>query len=164
MIDIPPGTRTILIDGRSGSGKTTLANNLGAELGWHVVHLDDLYPGWSGLVAGARMVATDVLHPTSPGFWRWDWRADRPGEWVPLDPAAPLIVEGVGAYTLDSWNAASRRGGVFTIRLECPLNVRKERALSRDPEFAEWWDVWAQQELTLLDKELPADLTLHCDC
>ena len=42
------GVRVIAIDGPAGSGKTTLGDAL-AERGAAVLHLDDLYDGWSGL-------------------------------------------------------------------------------------------------------------------
>ena len=43
--------RTILIDGRSGAGKTTFAGLVGEATGFHVIHLDEFYPGWGGLIA-----------------------------------------------------------------------------------------------------------------
>ena len=63
----------VLIDGRSGSGKTTLAMKLANEifartqLKPQLVHMDDLYPGWEGLSAGARMLVADVFEPLSRG-------------------------------------------------------------------------------------------------
>ncbi|WP_288832234.1 (d)CMP kinase [uncultured Corynebacterium sp.] len=140
---------TVLIDGPSGAGKTTLANLMGRALGMEVVHLDDFYPGWGGLAEGARMVAEDVLRPRDPGYWRWDWKHDRRGEWVALDPAADLIVEGVGALTGASLSAARARGSVVAIRVIAPAEVRKRRALARDPGFAPYWDMWAAQEARL---------------
>src|SRR6202042_2836673 len=43
-------TRLIAVDGRSGSGKTWFAGRLARPLDAPVIHLDDLYPGWDGLV------------------------------------------------------------------------------------------------------------------
>ncbi len=136
----------VLVDGPSGSGKTTYARRLAQKTGMTLVHLDDFYPGWGGLAEGSRMVAEDVLHPRRPGFWRWDWVHDRRAEWVPLDPADSLIVEGAGAVTEDSIAAASRSGRVRTVRITAPEQVRKERALRRDPGYAPWWEMWAAQE------------------
>ncbi|WP_342319484.1 hypothetical protein [Corynebacterium mayonis] len=150
---------TVLIDGPSGAGKTTLAVVMGQALGMEVVHLDDFYPGWAGLAEGARMVAEDVLHPTRPGFWRWDWRCDRRGAWVALDPAADLIVEGVGAVTGASLSAAQARGHVVAIRVTAPPATRKQRALKRDPGYAEYWDMWAAQEAKL--QPAPVDVTVR---
>lgn len=133
----------ILLDGPSGSGKTTLAAELatvwGEEL--QVVHLDDIYPGWQGLAEASTAVWRDVLNP-EPGFRRWDWVADRPAEWVPLDPTLPILVEGCGALT-----AAAARLATGTVWCELDDETRKRRALARDgAEFARHWDEWAAQE------------------
>ncbi|WP_257158751.1 hypothetical protein [Corynebacterium cystitidis] len=155
--------KIILVDGPSGSGKTTFANQLGRDTSITVVHLDDFYPGWSGLAEGVRMVVDDVLHPTQPGFTRWDWEKNQPGQWVQLDPEADVIIEGVGALTQASYQAASQLGDVFTVRITAPYDARKRRALERDPDYAEYWDMWAEQERELRLKELPvtADLVLQ---
>lgn len=152
-------TYTLLIDGPSGAGKTSLAAQIGEALGIQVVHLDDFYPGWGGLAEGARMVAEDVLHPECPGFWRWDWERDRPSEWVPLDPAADLVVEGVGAVTEASIRAARRRGEVDTVRVTANAGTRKARALNRDPGYAPRWEMWAAQEALL--PALPVDVEVR---
>ena len=140
------GTRTILIGGRSGSGKTTLARAVAERTGHRVVHLDDFYPGWGGLAEGSRMVARDVLAPVDPGFTRWDWENNRPGQWVPLDPAEVLIVEGVGTLTPENLRSARTRGRSVTVLVELGPAERRKRALARDPGFADWWDYWAEQE------------------
>lgn len=140
----------ILLDGRSGSGKTTYAAQLSTELGLPVIHLDDFYPGWGGLLAGSEMVARDVLDPVRPGFRRWDWEHDRPGEWVDLDPHHSSIIEGVGALSTATVAAARRLGRVRTIRIIGDPIERRRRALRRDPEFVEWWDMWAAQECEFL--------------
>lgn len=150
---------TLLIDGPSGAGKTTLANQIGAALGIRVVHLDDFYPGWSGLAEGAAMVARDVLDPHAPGYWRWDWEQDRRGEWVELDPGADVIVEGVGAVTRASIGKARKRGAVDALWVYADAEVRKRRALKRDPYYAEFWDMWAAQEAAL--ERVPADVTVR---
>lgn len=139
-------TYTLLIDGYSGAGKTTLAQQIGEALGIRVVHLDDFYPGWGGLAEGARMVADNVLDVDDPGFWRWDWEENRRGEWVPLDPGEDLVVEGVGAITEASISKARARGSVDTLRVTADAATRRARALRRDPGYAEFWDMWAEQE------------------
>ncbi|WP_080795657.1 hypothetical protein [Corynebacterium pacaense] len=137
---------TILIDGASGSGKTTLGRELAELTGFQLVHLDDFYPGWAGLAAASTMVATDVLDPVRPGFTRYDWVGQKPADRVELHPRRSLIVEGAGAVTRASKAAALRLGSVITVRLNAPEPMRRERALARDPAYAPWWDMWAEQE------------------
>ena len=136
----------ILIDGPSGAGKTTYANQLAERNGYEVVHLDFFYPGWFGLEEGARMVVDTVLDPVAPGYRRWDWEFDRPGEWMGLNPQASYIIEGVGAITPESVAAARKLGKVTTILIDAPADVRRDRALERDPLYEPGWDLWAAQE------------------
>lgn len=137
---------TILIDGPSGAGKTTFAGELAQVLGLSVVHVEDFYPGWGGLAQASRMVAEDVLDPIAPGYRRWDWQHSRPAEWVGLDPMASIIVEGVGAITPESVEAAGRVGQVFTLVVTAEHDARKQRALHREPYYAQYWEMWAKQE------------------
>lgn len=152
--------RTILIDGRSGAGKTTFAQLVGEETGFHVIHLDEFYPGWGGLVEGSEMVKDSVLRMDNPGYFRWDWVKNEPGQWVDVDPESNLVIEGVGALTesnveasRDRYRAAkcsgepvNRENGCLTVWTEVPGAIRKERALARDPGFVDFWDMWARQE------------------
>lgn len=153
---------TILVDGPSGAGKTTFAEAISRRTGIRVVHLDDFYPGWSGLAGASRMVTEDVLHPTRPGYRRWDWEASAPDDWVALDPAESVLVEGVGAITADSVAAARFLGDVLTVRLCAPVTVRRTRALARDAGYEPWWDMWARQEAVHFAEhgDLPVDLEL----
>ncbi len=155
----------LLIDGRSGSGKTVLAERIvaGAEdpvfAGAQILHLDDLYPGWDGLAAGSRAVATAL---SEGGYRRYIWEMVRFAEWVPLDPSLPLVVEGCGSVTRENLAAAkhwAERGTVRSVWLECAEEVRRRRALDRDGEmFAPHWDRWAEQELAHYAVEHPLEL------
>ncbi|WP_047241351.1 nucleoside/nucleotide kinase family protein [Corynebacterium epidermidicanis] len=151
---------TVLIDGPSGSGKTTLAKQLADITGFQLVHLDDFYPGWAGLARGRDMVAHDVLHPTRPGFRQWNWQEDRPGDWVSLDPRRPMIVEGVGAISVPSVQAAAHRGTFLTVLVKAQSATRRERALNRDSGFAPWWEMWASQEVEHFEQLPAVDLEL----
>lgn len=152
--------RTILIDGRSGAGKTTFAGLVGEATGFHVIHLDEFYPGWGGLIEGARMVENCILQTDDPGYFRWDWGKGRPGEWVSVDPKADLVIEGVGSITTGNVRAAreryaeskegklsqAERLGCLTVWVEVPDGLRHQRALARDPGFVDFWEMWARQE------------------
>ena len=149
------------IDGRSGSGKTTLAGVLADSTGARVVHLDDLYAGWSGL-AGVETSLEALLTPLRAGhagtYRRWDWHASSFAETVRVEPAPMLVVEGVGA--------ASWRDYDVLVWCDAPVGVRRERALARDGEtFAPHWDQWARDEDALFDRIRPwerADVTISC--
>ncbi|BAU95462.1 cobalt ABC transporter [Corynebacterium suranareeae] len=136
----------VLIDGQSGAGKTTLALDLAAQTGFQLVHLDDFYPGWTGLAAASEIVAHSILTADNPGYHRWDWDNNKKGEWVSLIPGRSIIIEGAGSITQSSKARAAALGCLLTIRITGPEHVRKHRALKRDPGYAPFWDLWADQE------------------
>jgi len=148
----------LLVDGGSGAGKSTLAAALLPKLGTaagpaQLVSLDELYPGWDGLAAGARKVAETVLREEDPGWRRWDWPASAPAEWNAIDPLRPLVVEGCGALS-----SASRARASLGLWIELDAEERRRRALAREPGFAPWWERWAAQEAAWREAEPPGPL------
>lgn len=141
----------ILIDGRSGSGKSELASGLAEHLGWQLLRLDDLYPGWDGLDAASRALP-QIL---TTGRWRrWNWAEGAPGQWAELDVDGPLIVEGAGALS-----RASRPLADAAIWVELDATTRKRRALDRDgATYAPHWERWAAQEDAFIAREHPERL------
>jgi hypothetical protein len=94
-----------------------------------------------------------VLRAEDPGWRGWDWAADRPGRWNPLDPERPLVVEGCGALS-----RAARRRATFGIWVELDAPERRRRALARDGDaYAPHWDRWAWQEQTFAAREHPRE-------
>jgi uridine kinase len=138
-------TTVVAIDGPSGAGKTQLANGLAESAGGAVLHLEDIYPGWHGLAATPPIVrgVLDVVAAGGTGTApRWDWAADSPGPPIDVPPAPLLVLDGVG-----SGAAILRPVLSLLIWVEAPVDVRRQRALSRDGEVYEpFWDVWAAQE------------------
>lgn len=138
----------ILVDGRSGAGKSTFASLLAAALGdADIVRLDDVYPGWDGLRAGAERALTDIIRPVrggEAGAWEtWDWPADAPsGVRRRIAVGGVLVVEGAGVLTPDSARLAD-----VSVWLDAPSSSRRERALARDGEaYRPHWERWAAQE------------------
>jgi hypothetical protein len=142
------GTRLVCVDGPAGSGKTTFAGRLAGALGADavVVHLDDLYAGWTITGAVARLGA-GVLRPVSEGlpgaFHAYDWTARAFSPTPTAVPAAPvLVVEGCGsgARSLDPWRS-------LLVWVEAPQPLRIARGLARDgAELEAEWLRWQATE------------------
>lgn len=148
----------VVIDGRSGAGKSTFADMIAALLGSAaIVRLDDIYPGWDGLQAGADTARKRVLAPLrqgEQGSWlTWDWSSDRQSDRVQsVAPAPVVIVEGAGILTPESAELAD-----VTVWLDAPRGARRARALHRDGEtYRPHWERWERQEDAHLREHDPA--------
>ena len=133
----------VTIDGYSGSGKSTLAAALARLVnGWQVLHLDDWYPGWDGLEAGAdiaRQIAADLRGGRASSYEAWDWENDTTGATTRV-PLAPTIIEGCGAIDAEA---------DLSVWIADPgEDERRSRALARDGQtYAPHWQRWADQDL-----------------
>ena len=147
------GGRLLCIDGPAGSGKTTLAAELaGLGAATRVVHMDDLFAGWSGLSEVDAQLG-DLLLPLAqdrPGSYRrYDWLAGEFAEEVVVAPVPLLVVEGVGS-------GAARFAPMVTalVWVEAPHDLRMARGLARDGDtFAPHWERWAADEAALFARE-----------
>ena len=133
----------VTIDGYSGSGKSTLAAAITRLVSdWQVLHLDDWYPGWDGLAAGAdiaRRIAADLRAGRASSYEAWDWENGTTGATIRV-PLAPTIIEGCGAIEAEAdlavWIADPGE------------DERRLRALARDGQtYAPHWQRWADQDL-----------------
>lgn len=136
----------VCIDGPAGSGKTTLAAALLAGVpSAALVHMDDLYEGWSGLPHVDAQLA-GLLAPLAAGqpggYRRWDWQTDRWAEQVTVEPADLVVLEGVGSGSLVVAPHVS-----VIVWVEAAHDLRQQRGLARDGEtFAPHWRAWARAE------------------
>jgi len=142
------GPVLVAVDGRSGAGKTDLARELARRCEASVVHMDDLYPGWSGLAAAVDLLGT-VLDRLRSGAATthpvWDWAAGAYTGEVDLPRSGIVVVEGVGA--------GCARPVDLLVWLEADADVRRDRALTRDgATFAPHWEDWAAQEAELFSR------------
>lgn len=152
--------RLVCVDGPAGSGKTTLAAALnrgfrdalrspGAaadRTDVRLLHMDNLFQGWSGLEAGMATLADDVVAPLRSGragrYRRYDWHRSELAEERTVEPCRVLVVEGVG-----SGNAAYADAVTLLVWVDTPSDVRLQRGLERDGEqMREHWLRWRVQE------------------
>ncbi|WP_182113681.1 MULTISPECIES: uridine kinase [unclassified Actinotalea] len=145
--------RLVCVDGPAGSGKTTLAGDLAEALGAPVVHLDDLYEGWSGLDRVWDRVEAQLLAPLAAGrparYQRYDWEAGRFAEWRDVPVARALVLEGCGAAP-----AAVGARASLVIWVEAPADVRLARGLARDGEaMRDEWLRWMGREAVHFARE-----------
>lgn len=160
----------LLIDGRAGAGKSTVAEAImeayfrEGDSKPTVVHLDDLYPGWTGLRAGAMYATHNILQPLASGksaSWQlWNWQTgargrDEPGNgWREFRGGTPLIIEGCGSISRLSKPLAH-----LTLWVEADEPTRRERWLKRDGDrYNEFWSIWAEQEAELIAIEQPNEI------
>lgn len=162
LVDTGQSTPIVLIDGRAGSGKSTLAEKLqnalfrSLEVAPRVIHMDDLYPGWDGLEAGADYLQRFVLNPLARGerpSWQvFDWELGKRDSWREFAGGTPLIVEGCGALNVRSAPLAA-----ISVWLEVDEALRHERWLDREGND-EHWAGWAAQELDFYARERSSEL------
>ena len=111
-----------------------------------MVSLDDVYPGWDGLDAGSHHVYREVVLALAEGrtgrYRRWDWREERPAEWVEVFHPDLVVIEGCGALRREASLFSSER-----FWIEADEEVRVSRTRERDGgAFEDFWARWALQE------------------
>lgn len=145
--------RLVCVDGPGGSGKSTLAAAI-ADLrpGIRVVHMDDLYDGWSGLDGvGAQLdsILGPLAHDEQGAYRRYDWHERRYRETVDVAPVPLLVLEGVGSAPRSHAHLVT-----VTVWVSAPADVRLRRGLERDGAgLRDQWLAWMQAEDALFARE-----------
>lgn len=141
--------RLLCVDGPAGSGKTTLGRACAAAYAGagtaRLVHMDDLYDGWSGLGSVAEQLTT-LLRPLAAGepghYRRYDWHAGAFAETVRVPPVDLLVVEGVGSGSRPVADLCT-----LLVWVTAPSGLRLARGLERDGEhLRQEWERWRQDE------------------
>ena len=152
------GGRLVCIDGPGGSGKSTLAAACLADAADDaaVVHMDDLYPGWSGLASVGDQLET-LLRPLAAGeagsYRRYDWHEAAFAETVTVPPSSLLVVEGVGSGSQVTADLCT-----LLVWVTAPSELRLSRGIERDGELLrEQWLRWRVDE----EKHFARDATFQ---
>jgi len=159
LVDSGVNTPIVVIDGRAGSGKSTLAAALQNALFLEgeslprLIHMEDLYEGWTGLAQGAEYLQRIILMPlfgNKTASWQeYNWELNQRDRWREFSGGTPLIIEGCGS--LNRYTASVSN---ITVWLDVPEEIRRARWLARDGHaFDEYFDSWAAQELDFIARE-----------
>jgi uridine kinase len=137
--------RLTCIDGPGGAGKSTLAQACVDRAGARLVHMDDLYAGWSGLATVGDQLET-LLRPLAAGepgsYRRFDWHGNAYAETVTVPPSGLLVLEGVG-----SGSRACADLCTLLVWVAAPSELRLARGIERDGELLrEQWLRWREDE------------------
>ncbi|CAB4861934.1 MAG: hypothetical protein F2786_02385 [Actinobacteria bacterium] len=142
----------IAIDGPAGAGKTTLAAKLQIDLSkeksLHVIHMDDLYAGWTNplsqdlTVTLAKIVEafSARLQHTVPIY---NWANNSFDSSRTYEPTDILIIEGVG-----SGQKVVRDAGATLYWLDVEPEIGLARVLNRDG-----FEIEAQMRRWQIDQE-----------
>jgi uridine kinase len=149
VLAAPPrlgSTRLVCVDGPAGSGKTTFGRRLAAALDAPLVHMDDLYAGWT-MAGAADRLAAGVLRPLQAGrpgaYCRHDWATGAFASVPTVVPVcAALVVEGCGSCPPSVDPLTTLR-----VWVEAPAELRLRRGLERDGEaLRPEWLRWQREE------------------
>lgn len=135
--------RVVGIDGPAGSGKTRLAAEVasGVEVDGDVVeviHLDDLYDGWRGVLSVGPTTEALLRALDDSGvatYRRYDWHREAYAEEHRVELPDLLVLEGVGC-------CHPAYGDLLTlcVWVDAPRDLRLRRGLDRDGEhLREQW-------------------------
>lgn len=147
-------TKILAVDGLGGAGKSTLAAALATRLAAPIVQTDD-FASWDQPLDWWPRLLAEVLEPLSRNeacrFRRTDWEGTGREEWVAVEPADVVILEGVGAS-----RAVFRPFVTCAVWVETPREERLRRGLERDGEAArQRWLDWMAEEDDYVAREQP---------
>ena len=163
------GMTLVAIDGHSGAGKTALSEVLQASnLAATVVHIDDFfskegvdpsnhltpeegcdeYVDWMALLE----LVIDPLRDGDPGYYQiYDWIAQKPSEWVTVDPRGVVVIEGVYAMRPQLQESYD-----IMVYVDTPNETRLDR-LSKRSDNPVWVERWEQADEWYRENFRPID-------
>jgi uridine kinase len=157
LLDRDGPVRLVGIDGCAGAGKTTFAARLSKAAGdAPIVHTDDFASHDVPMQWWPRLLETVVeplLAERPATYVAYDWVNRTTGPTITIEPAALVVIEGVGAC-----RRAWRDRLTMSIWIETPRDERLRRGLARDgAELEDFWREWMIAEDSYVNSEHPAD-------
>jgi uridine kinase len=160
----------VAIDGGAGAGKSMLARGIREHLeSVSILRTDDFFRPLNEhpiaqlpaeklyeLYFPWERMCDEALIPLQRGetakFQRYDWSADRLLDWVNVDPAEIVLVEGV--YSSRPELRPMLDAIIF---VDAPRDERLRRVLARDPNPSDWLTAWMSAEDWYLNQIRPQD-------
>ena len=157
-------TILIAVEGFGGSGKTTFANKLAESLeNAYVISMDDFIikakltePTWDKGAFDRERLEKQVLIPATTEkeitYQKLIWETDTLSEPITVPKMEYLIVEGISSY-----HPTIAKYYDYKIWIDLPMELAKERGHARDGsnENAQYWDLWAENDLVYQQKYHP---------
>lgn len=158
----------VAIDGFTGAGKSTLVKQISSFLDEVlVVELDDFYRPISGdkickipatqiyeCYFDSKMFRDLILYPLINGlpsrYRRYDWASNKQAEWIHLNPARFVIIDGVFS-TLPELRSLYN----VTVFVNTDKDVRLSRIQKRFYKDMAWLDAWLDAENIYMDNVQP---------
>ena len=137
--------RLVAVDGPGGAGKSTFAGRLAAVAGAPVVPTDD-FASWDDPLGWWPRMLEQVIEPLVRGeparYQRFDWSTGRLAEWITVEPAPIVVIEGVS-----SGRSEWAEHLAYVVWVETPATTRLARGLERDGDDAlDDWRAWMAAE------------------
>lgn len=144
----PGPVRLVAIDGPGGAGKSTFAERLAAAAGGAPVIPTDDFASWDNPLNWWPRLLAQVVEPLvrreAARYQRFDWLTGALAEWVTVEPAPIVIIEGVSSGRSE-WSEHLS----FLVWVETPSATRLSRGLERDGDSAiDDWRSWMAAEDT----------------
>ena len=142
----PGPVRLVSVDGPGGAGKSAFATRLARYAESAPVVPTDDFASWEEPIDWWPRMLSQVIEPLASGrpgrYQRYDWVERRLTEWVTIEPAPIVVVEGVSSGRL-AWS----RYLAFTTWVETTRETRLRRGIERDGALRHvQWQTWMAAE------------------
>ena len=146
ILDRAGPVRLVAVDGPAGAGKSTFARRLARVSGEVPVVPTDDFASWDEPISWWPRLLSQVIEPIDEGrvgrYQRYDWDECRLAEWITVERAPIVVIEGVTASRTE-WSQHL----AFSIWIHTARVTRLRRGLDRDGhDLIGLWKEWMAAE------------------